>query len=77
MRKRRRELEYLVVIEKSRNGYGAFSPDLPGCVALGDTVQEVKRLIKSAIRFHIEGLRQDGLKVPTPKSRIDYVRVAA
>ncbi len=64
---------YAVVIEKSGDGYGAYVPDLPGCVAVGDTPAEVESLIREAIEMHIEGLREDGLEVPRPTTMIEYV----
>ena len=69
----RAQCKYAVVIEKSKNGYGAYVPDLPGCVAMGDTPAEVETLIREAIELHIEGLIEDGLKVPKPTTRIEYV----
>lgn len=66
-------MRYAVVIEKANGNYSAFVPDLPGCVATGRTVEEVEREIRSAIRFHIEGLREDGLAVPGPTSICEYV----
>lgn len=60
---------YTVVIEKSTDGYGTFVPDLPGCVAVGDTEVEVIELIREAIQFHVEGLRRDGEAVPPPSAR--------
>jgi len=68
---------YAIVIEKGERNYGAYVPDLPGCVATGDTIEEVEREIQEAIEFHIEGLKEDGLPVPEPSSRVDYVEVAA
>src|SRR5437899_3358231 len=57
-------MRYAVVIEKTEGNYSAYVPDLPGCVATGDTVEVVEREIRDAIRFHIEGLMQDGMPVP-------------
>ncbi|MBI4658511.1 MAG: type II toxin-antitoxin system HicB family antitoxin [Verrucomicrobia bacterium] len=68
-------MRYAVVIEKSDTGYGAYVPDLPGCVAVGETVEETSRLIKEAIEFHLEGMREDGLAAPEPTSVTDYVEV--
>jgi predicted RNase H-like HicB family nuclease len=62
-----------VVIEKADGNYSAYVPDLPGCVAAGDTVAEVEREIREAIRFHIEGLQADGLAIPEPTSIAEYV----
>ena len=66
-------MRYAVVIEKASGNYSAYVPDLPGCVATGDSVQDVEREIRDAIRFHIDGLREDGLPVPEPTSIADYV----
>ena len=70
-------MRYAVVIEKGDKGFGAYVPDLPGCVAAADTREEVVRLIQDAIEFHIEGLREDGQPVPEPASSIEFVDVAA
>ena len=70
-------MRYAIVIEKSENNYGAWAPDLPGCVAVGDTVEEVERLMREAIEFHLEGMREDGLAVPAPTSRVEYIELAA
>ena len=61
-------MRFAVVIEKADGNYSAYVPDLPGCVATGATVEAVEDEIREAIRFHIEGLRADGLDVPTPTS---------
>ncbi len=70
-------MRYAVIVEKGPNSYGAYVPDLPGCVAAGDTREEVISLIQEAIEFHIEGLKQQGLPVPTPSSAVEFVDVAA
>jgi predicted RNase H-like HicB family nuclease len=70
-------MKYAVVIESSKSGYGAYVPDLPGCVAAGETREEVLALIQDAIAFHIEGLREDGALVPQPTSSVEFVEVAA
>ncbi len=70
-------MRYAVVIEKGEGNYGAYVLDLPGCVAVGDTVEETKREIQEAIEFHLDGLRADGLPIPEPTSRVEYVEVAA
>ena len=59
-------MKYLVTFEKDVNSYGAYVPDLPGCVAVGETMEEVRELIAEAIQFHIEGLREEGFVVPLP-----------
>jgi len=66
-------MRYAVVIEKSEGNYSAYVPDLPGCVATGETVEAAEQEIRDAIRFHIEGLKADGLQVPGPTSIADYV----
>jgi|TARA_R110002020_G_scaffold26323_5_gene85024 predicted RNase H-like HicB family nuclease len=70
-------MRYAIVIEKSENNYGAWAPDLPGCVAVGDSVEEVERLMREAIEFHLEGMREDGDPIPPPVARVNYVDVAA
>ena len=66
-------MRYAVIIEKGENSYGAYVPDLPGCVAVGDTVEEVKTLIKEAIEFHLEGMLEDDDEIPQPSSAIEYI----
>ena len=70
-------MKYAVIIEKGEDGYGAYVPDLPGCIAAGDTKDEVIKLIQEAIEFHIEGLREDGHSIPEPSSTIEIIEVAA
>ena len=70
-------MRYAVVIEKGQSNYSAYVPDLPGCVAVGDTIEETQREIQGAIEFHLEGMRADGLPIPEPSSQVDYVEVAA
>ena len=65
--------EYVVVIEGSNGSYSAYSPDLPGCVAAGDSVEEVERLMREAIPLHIESLKAHGDEVPGPEAKIRYV----
>jgi predicted RNase H-like HicB family nuclease len=66
-------MRYAVLIEKADGNYSAYVPDLPGCVAAGDTVAEVEHEIREAIRFHIEGLQADGLAIPAPTSIAEYI----
>lgn len=66
-------MRFAVVIEKAENNYSAYVPDLPGCVATGETVAAVEQEIRAAIKFHIEGLKADGLPVPAPTSIAEYV----
>jgi predicted RNase H-like HicB family nuclease len=66
-------MRYAVVIEKAEGNYSAYVPDLPGCVAIGNTIAHVEQEIRTAIRFHIEGLREDGLPIPDATSSVEYV----
>jgi predicted RNase H-like HicB family nuclease len=66
-------MRYAVVIEKGPKSVGAYVPDLPGCVAVADTVEEARRLIASAIQVHLEGMREDGDPIPEPSSLCEYV----
>jgi len=70
-------MKYMVVVEKGESGYGAHVPDLPGCIAAGETREEVLELIKEAIEFHIEGLRESGEPVPPPSSAGEFIEVDA
>ena len=70
-------MKYAVIVEEGKNSFGAHVPDLPGCIAVGDTKEEVLDLIQEAIEFHIEGLREDGQPIPEPSSSVEYVEVPA
>ena len=70
-------MRYAIVIEEAENNYSAYVPDLPGCVATGESIKETEQQIRQAIEFHIRGLREDGLTIPEPSSRVEYVEVAA
>ncbi len=70
-------MQYMVVIERGERSWGAHVPDLPGCIAVGETREEVLQLIREAIEFHIAGLREDGLPVPPPSSEGEFVEVGA
>ena len=70
-------MRYAIVIEKAEGNYCAYVPDLPGCIATGQTPEEVEIQIKEAIEFHVEGLREDGEPLPEPSSKVNYVEVAA
>ena len=63
-------MEYVVIFEKGENSYGASVPDLPGCIAVAETMEEVKKLIAEAIKFHIEGLQASGEVVPKPSAKL-------
>jgi predicted RNase H-like HicB family nuclease len=67
------EMRYAIVIEGIEGEFSAYVPDLPGCVAAGDTLAEVIELMGEAVRMHIEGLQEDGLPVPIPSTIVDYV----
>lgn len=69
--------KYLIIVEKSSNGYSAYSPDLPGCISTGHTREEVEANMREAIQFHIDGLKQEGYEVPEPSSYSSYVHVPA
>lgn len=69
-------MRYAIVIETTESNYSAWVPDLPGCVATGATLAETEVAIREAISFHLDGMRRDGLLIPTPSSRVDYVDVA-
>jgi predicted RNase H-like HicB family nuclease/uncharacterized protein YegP (UPF0339 family) len=66
-------MRYAVIIEEGENSFGAYVPDLPGCVAVGETKDEVLKLIEEAIEFHLEGLREDAQPIPEPSSSIEYI----
>ena len=66
-------MKYAVVIEKAAGNYSAYVPDLPGCVSTGDTVEEVEANIREAIRFHLDGMREDGLAIAEPRVLCEYV----
>ena len=68
-------MRYAIVIEQGEGNYSAYVPDLPGCVAVGQTLEETSRQMREAIEFHLEGLRADGVSVPEPTSQVTYVKV--
>jgi predicted RNase H-like HicB family nuclease len=70
-------MQYLVVIEQGPTSFGAYVPDLPGCIAVGESRSEVSRLIHEAIEFHLEGLKEGGLPIPEPRSSSELVEVKA
>lgn len=61
-------MKYLVIVEKTNTGYSAYVPDLPGCITVGDTKEEIKKNIQEAIQLHLEGMREDGLEIPEPST---------
>lgn len=70
-------MRYLVVVERGPTSFGAYVPDLPGCIAVGDSEQEVLQLIQEAIEFHLEGLKDEGQPAPVPHSSSRMVEVRA
>lgn len=68
-------MEYVVVLERGETSFGAYVPDLPGCVAVGETKEEAFRLIREAIEFHLDGMREEGLAIPEPSSSSELVKV--
>jgi predicted RNase H-like HicB family nuclease len=68
-------MKYAIVIEKSPSNYGAYAPDVDGCIATGDTLEEVKQNMQEALEFHFEGMREDKLPIPEPPSQVAYVDV--
>ena len=68
---------YPIVIERTGTGYSAYSPDVPGCTAVGDSIEEMRRNLREALEFHFEGMRLAGEPIPEPSSAVDYVEVAA
>lgn len=70
-------MRYAIVIEQAGANFSAYVPDLPGCVATGETLADTERAIREAIALHLEGMREDGAPIPPPSSRVDYVEVAA
>ena len=70
-------MKYTVIVEKGESSYGAFVPDLPGCIAVDKNREQTLRLIEEAVAFHIEGLRAKGLPVPPPQCDVAQVEVDA
>ena len=70
-------MKYLIVIEQTTTGFSAYSPDVPGCIATGDTRDEVEREMTGAIAFHLDGLKAEGIPLPKPSSSSSYVEVPA
>lgn len=70
-------MRYIVIVEEGPSSFGAYVPDLPGCIAAGNSKQEVLQLIQEAIEFHLEGIKDQGATVPQPHSYIEFVEVHA
>ena len=70
-------MKYAIVYERTATGYSAYVPDLPGCVAAGETLEETAELMRGAIEMHLAGMREDGEPIPPPTTRIDYLEIPA
>jgi predicted RNase H-like HicB family nuclease len=70
-------MKYLVIYESTATGYSAYVPDLPGCITTGPTLADTERLMREAIEFHLDGMREDGLPIPAPSTLGSYVETAA
>ncbi|MFZ2726615.1 MAG: type II toxin-antitoxin system HicB family antitoxin [Methylococcaceae bacterium] len=70
-------MRYAIVVEKAANNYCAYVPDLPGCIATGNTIEETEYQIREAIEFHLEGILADGLPIPQANSIVQYIEIAA
>jgi predicted RNase H-like HicB family nuclease len=68
---------YAIVVERAESNYAGYVPDLPGCVAVGNSIEATERLLHEAIKVHIAGLREDGLPIPEPSSVVDYLEISA
>lgn len=73
----RTAMKYAVVIERAGENLSAYVPDLPGCIATGNSVSEIEQLIREAVLFHLEGLREDGIEIPEPSCSVGYVELEA
>jgi len=71
------DMRYAVVIEPCTSNYSAYVPDLPGCIATGESLEEAGQNIREAIRFHIDGMREDGTPVPAPSTHVEYIEVVS
>jgi predicted RNase H-like HicB family nuclease len=69
--------QYLVIVEKTKSGFSAYSPDLPGCVAAAKSKAAVEKRMKEAIEFHLDGMHTEGRKIPRPRSYSKYLTIAA
>jgi predicted RNase H-like HicB family nuclease len=67
---------YPVIIERARKNYSAYSPDLPGCVATGPTIKETLSRMRTAIKFHLEGLKKEGSDIQEPSTKVKYLEIS-
>ena len=70
-------MRYAIVVERAANNYSAYVPDLPGCVAVGDSEVKVRQLIREAMEMHLRSMREDGDAIPEPTTLVDYVPLAS
>jgi len=70
-------MQYVVILEEGPESWGAYVPDLPGCVSVGETQEEALKLIREAIEFHLDGMKEDGYPIPEPHSHSEVVQVNA
>ena len=70
------EMRFLVIVEKGPTSYGVYAPDLPGCVAVGETQEEALESMREAMAFHLDGMREDGDAIPEPVSVGQYLEIA-
>jgi len=70
-------MRYAVLIEKAEQNYSAYVPDLPGCIATGDSLPDVQQSIREAVELHLAGMREDGIPLPAPSIQVEYIDVAA
>ena len=70
-------MKFLTIIEETKSGFSAYSPNLPGCISTGRTHEEVEQNMREAIEFHLEGLKLEGCPIPQPASSSTYIEVAA
>jgi predicted RNase H-like HicB family nuclease len=68
-------MKYTIIIEKAGRNYSAYSPDVPGCIAAGRTVEQARRMIREALEFHLQGLIADGLPLPKAKAHVEQIEV--
>lgn len=72
----KRVYRYAVIIEKARRNYSAYSPDLPGCVATGPTIKETLTRMRTAIKYHLEGLKKEGSAIQEPSTKVRYLEIS-
>jgi len=68
--------EYVVIYEPAESNWGAYSPDVPGCIATGKTLDDVRKMFQEALEFHLDGLKKEGLPIPEAQTEVGRVAVA-